>query len=440
MRPAGFGPPVPILMGFTQGRSGFDMGSNRRVVVTGLGVVSPIGNSVGEFWPALIGGKSGIATITRFDPTNFKVRIAAEVKNWSPEPVIEAREAKRMDLFSQFALYSSSEAMKSSGLDMEKEDSFRVGVVYGSGIGGINVLEDQVKVYLEKGPNRVSPFYIVGMIPDIAAGHVSMMFGLRGPNYGTVSACATGANAIGAAYQEILLGNADAMIAGGSEGAISPTAIAGFMNIKALSSRNDDPEKASRPYDIDRDGFVMGEGGGAVVLEDLDHALKRGATIYAELTGIGATADSYHITAPHPDGIGAARAMELAVQKSGMRMEDVDYVNTHGTATPTGDVAEINAIKRALGEHAYKTNISSTKSMTGHLLGAAGPVEFIATVLAVKNNIIPPTINVDNQDPECDLNCTPNVAVEKEVNFALSNSFGFGGHNATLAVRKFMKA
>jgi 3-oxoacyl-[acyl-carrier-protein] synthase II len=416
------------------------MGSRRRVVVTGLGVVSPVGNSVDEFWSALIRGKSGIAAITRFDPANFKVRIAGEVKNWTPDPVIDPREARRMDLFSQFALYSSAEAMKSSGLDMEKEDSFRAGVVYGSGIGGINVLEEQVRVYLDKGPNRVSPFYIVGMIPDIAAGHISIMFGLRGPNFGTVSACATGANAIAAAFQEILLDNADVMLAGGSEGAVSPTAIAGFMNIKALSTRNEEPEKASRPYDVDRDGFVMGEGGGAVVLEELEHARKRGATIYAELTGVGATGDSHHITAPHPDGIGAARAMETAIQKSGMRARDVDYVNTHGTSTPAGDIAEINAIKLALGDHARETNISSTKSMTGHLLGAAGPVEFIATVLAVKNNIIPPTVNVENQDPECDLNVTPNAAVEKEVNFALSNSFGFGGHNATLAVRKCTEA
>jgi 3-oxoacyl-[acyl-carrier-protein] synthase II len=402
-----------------------------------MGVVSPVGKTVDEFWNSLVKGKSGIATITKFDPSGFKVRIAGEVKNFSPEPVIESREARRMDLFTQYALFSSAEAVRQSGLTMENEDAFRIGVVFGSGIGGINVLEDQVGVYLSKGPGRVSPFYIVGMIPDIAAGHISMMFGLRGPNYGTVSACATGANAIGAAYNEILLDNADVMVAGGSEGAVSPTAIAGFMNIKALSTRNDEPEKASRPYDIDRDGFVMGEGGGAVILEELEHARKRGATIFAELTGIGATADSYHITAPHPEGIGAARAIEIAIRQSGMQPEDVDYINTHGTATPPGDVAEVNAIKRALGEHARKTNISSTKSMTGHLLGAAGPVEFVATVLAVKNNIIPPTINVENQDPECDLNCTPNVAVEKEVKFALSKSFGFGGHNATLAVRKF---
>lgn len=416
------------------------MVNKRRVVVTGMGVVSPVGNTVDDFWGALLQGKSGIATITRFDPAGFKCRIAGEVKNFNLDSLMDPREAKRLDLFSQYAVASAAEAMTSSGIVMENEDSFRVGVIFGSGIGGINVLEEQCSVYLSKGPGRVSPFYIVGMIPDIAAGHISMMHGLRGPNYGTVSACATGANAVGAAYNEIVLGNAEVMVAGGAEGAISPTAIAGFANIKALSFRNDDPERASRPYDIDRDGFVMGEGGGAVVLEELEHARKRGATIYAEITGIGATGDAYHITAPHPDGIGAAKAIEIALAKSGMRPEDVDYVNTHGTSTPAGDIAEVNAIKLALGEHAHKTNISSTKSMTGHLLGAAGPVELVATVLAVKNDIIPPTINVENQDPACDINCTPNTAVRKTVNFALSNSFGFGGHNATVAVKKYTEA
>lgn len=413
------------------------MGSMRRVVITGLGVVCPVGNTVDDVWNALVHGKSGVATITKFDTSNFKVRIAGEVKNFNIESVLDAREARRMDLFSQYGIYSAAEAVARSGINMEHEDPFRVGVVFGSGIGGINALEEQVNVYLNKGPNRVSPFYIVSMIPDIAAGHISMMHGFMGPNYGTVSACATGANAVGAAYNEIILGNADVMLAGGAEGAISPTSIAGFMNIKALSSRNDEPERASRPYDIGRDGFVMGEGGGAVILEELEHARKRNAPILAELTGIGATADAYHITAPHPEGIGAAKAMELAIMRSGMKLEDVDYINTHGTATPPGDIAETNAIKKLFGKKAYDLNISSTKSMTGHLLGAAGSVELAVVVLSVRNNVIPPTINYESPDPECDLNYTPNVAVEREVKFALSNSFGFGGHNATLAVKKY---
>lgn len=414
------------------------MGSMKRVVITGMGIISPVGNTVEEFWGAMISGRSGIAVITRFDPSNFKTQIAGEVKNFTTEPIIEAHEAKRMDLFSRFAICSAAQAVQRSGLVLENMDPFRVGVIFGSGIGGINVLEDTANTYFTKGPGRVSPFYIPGMISDIAAGHISMMFGVRGPNYATTSACATGANAVGAAYNEIILGNADVMIAGGSEGSISPTSMAGFINIKALSRRNDEPERASRPFDKERDGFVMGEGGAAIILEELEHARKRGANILAELSGVGATGDAYHITAPHPDGIGAAKAMEIAVMKSGMRMEDVDYINTHGTSTPAGDIAETNAIKRAFGKYAYDLNISSTKSMTGHLLGAAGSVELAVIVLSVMNNLIPPTINYENPDPECDLNCTPNTAVEKEVKFALSNSFGFGGHNATLAVRKYM--
>ncbi|MFA6471105.1 MAG: beta-ketoacyl-ACP synthase II [Candidatus Latescibacterota bacterium] len=413
------------------------MGSNRRVVITGMGVISPIGNNLEEFWSALKLGKSGIGTITRFDASNYKTCIAGEVKNFTTEPIIDAHEAKRIDLFSQYAICTAHEAIKQSGFSIENEDPFRAGVIFGSGIGGINVLEEQVAILINKGPSRVSPFYIPGMISDIAAGHIAMMFGLRGPNYATVSACASGAHAIGTAYHEILRGDADVMVTGGAEGSISPSSIAGFINIKALSRRNDEPEKASRPFDRDRDGFVMGEGGAAIVLEELEHARNRGARIFAEFTGAGFTADAYHITAPLPDGEGSARAMELAVEKSGMKKEDVDYINCHGTSTQAGDIAETNAIKRAFGRGAYDINISSTKSMTGHLLGGAGSVELVATILAVMNDIIPPTINFENSDPECDLNCTPNVAFERKVDFAISNSFGFGGHNATLAVKKF---
>ena len=406
-------------------------------MITGMGVISPVGNTVDEFWNALIQGKSGIGVITRFDASALKTRIAGEVKNFNPERMIDPHEVRRLDYFSRYALCSAIEAVRQSGIDPGSEDPFRIGVIYGSGIGGINVLEEQVGVYLGKGPGRVSPFYIPGMISDIAAGHIAIMFHLQGPNYATTSACASGAHAIGSAYHEILLGNADVMVAGGSEGAISPTSMAGFINIKALSRRNEEPEKASRPFDRERDGFVLGEGGAAVVLEELEHARKRGTTIYAEMTGIGSTGDAYHITAPHPDGIAASKAMELVLGKSGMRPEDVDYINSHGTSTQPGDIAETNAIKLVFGKHAYAMNISSTKSMTWHLLGAAGSLEFVATILAVMNDTIPPTINYEHPDPECDLNYTPNVAVRREVRFALSNSFGFGGHNATLAVRKF---
>ena len=413
------------------------MAVERRVVVTGIGIISPIGNSVNEFWESLINGKSGIGIITKFDPSNLKIRIAGEVKNFNPEPIIDAKGIRRIDLFSQYALCSATEAVEQSGISFEDDDPFRTGVIYGSGIGGINVLEKQIEIYLNKGPSRVSPFYITGMIADICAGHIAMKYRLMGPNYVTVSACASSAHAIGSAYHAIVRGEVDVMISGGSEGSISPTAMAGFTNIQALSRRNDEPEKASRPFDRDRDGFVMSEGGVTLILEELDHAKKRGATILAEITGIGFTADGYHITAPHPDGIGAAKSMELAIEHSGMEKEDVDYINCHCPSTPAGDLGENRAIKYLFGKKAYDLTLSSTKSMTGHLLGAAGAIECAITVLTILNSIIPPTINVENQDPECDLNCTPNEAVEKKVDFALSNSFGFGGHNATIALKKF---
>jgi len=413
------------------------MAVERRVVVTGMGVISPIGNSVDEFWESLVNGKSGIGLITRFDASAFKTRIAGEVKNFNPEPIISAKEARRIDLFSQYALCSTAEAVERSGISIENEDPFKFGVIFGTGIGGINILEKQIETYLNQGPSRISPFYITGMITDICAGQIAMKYGIMGPNYVTTSACASSSHAIGSAYHAIVRGDADIMIAGGTEGSISPTSLGGFINIKALSRRNDEPEKAARPFDSDRDGFVMSEGSATLILEELEHARKRGATILAEITGIGFTADGYHITAPHPDGIGAARAMELAIEHSGMQKDDIDYINCHCPSTPAGDVAENKAIKLLFGKKAYDLSLSSTKSMHGHLLGATGAVECAATILAINNNIIPPTINVENQDPECDLNCTPNVAVEKEVHFALTNSFGFGGHNATIALKRY---
>ncbi len=409
----------------------------RRVVVTGLGAITPIGNTAEEFWTSLKNGKNGIGPITKFDASEFKTRIAGEVKDFNPDPVLDAREVRRIDLFSQYGICAAHEAIQSCGIDFEKEDPFNTGVILGSGIGGINVLETGVTTWLNKGPGKVSPFYITGMITDIVSGHIAQKFGFRGPNFATTSACASGVHAMGSAYHAIQRGDAEIMVCGGAEGAITPTSIAGFINIKAVSRRNDEPEKASRPYNLDRDGFVMGEGSGILILEELEHAKKRGATIIAELSGYGFTGDAYHITAPHPDGLGAARAMTNAVKSSGMNLEDVDYINTHGTATPDGDIAETNAIKTAFGDYAYKLSTSSTKSMTGHLLGAAGAIEMVAVSCAVRDDVIPPTTNYENPDPQCDLDCTPNTAVEKKVDFALSNSFGFGGHNATLAVKKY---
>ncbi len=413
------------------------MVAERRVVVTGMGVISPVGKTVDEFWESLINGKSGIRTITKFDASDFKTRIAGEVKDFDPEPIISAKEARRIDLFSQYALCSTVQAVEQSGVSFENEDPFRVGVIYGSGIGGINTLEKQIEIFIAKGPSRISPFYIPGMITDICAGHIAIKYGLMGPNYVTTSGCASSAHAIGSAYHTIVRGDADVIIAGGTESAVTPTSMAGFINIQALSRRNDEPEKAARPFDRDRDGFIMSEGSATLILEELDHAQKRGAPVLAEITGAGFTADGHHITSPHPDGLGASKAMEIAIKKSGMQKESVDYINCHCPSTPAGDVAENKAIKHLFGGKAYDINLSSTKSMTGHLLGAAGAIECAATVKAIMHSVIPPTINVENQDPECDLNCTPNEAVEKEVNFALSNSFGFGGHNAAIALKKF---
>ncbi|MEJ2049479.1 MAG: beta-ketoacyl-ACP synthase II [Calditrichota bacterium] len=410
----------------------------RRVVITGMGAVTPIGNSVKEFWDGMMAGKSGADMIKKFDATQYATKFACEVKDFCPaEDVISPKELKRIDLFAQFAIVAAEEAIRDSGLDFEKVNRERAGVIIGSGIGGIMSFEEEHKKYLNGGPRRVSPFFIPQMIIDIAAGHVSIKYGLKGPNYASVSACATASHNIGNAFKTIQRGDADLMISGGSEAAICPMGVAGFNAMKAISTRNDDPQKASRPFDKNRDGFVMGDGAGIVVLEELEHAKKRGAAIYAEMRGIGFTADAHHITAPSPGGEGAVRAMHLCLADGGLNIEDVQYINAHGTSTPYNDKSESEAIKTLFGEYAYKLNVSSTKSMVGHLLGAAGGVELIASVLAINNGMIPPTINYEEPDPDCDLNYTPNQPVEKKVKAAISNTFGFGGHNAVLSVSEY---
>ena len=410
----------------------------KRVVITGMGAVTPIGNSVKEFWDGMMAGKSGADMIKKFDATQYATKFACEVKDFCPaEDVISPKELKRIDLFAQFAIVAAEEAIRDSGLDFEKVYRERAGVIIGSGIGGIMSFEEEHKKYLNGGPRRVSPFFIPQMIIDIASGHVSIKYGLKGPNYASVSACATASHNIGNAFKTIQRGDADLMISGGSEAAICPMGVAGFNAMKAISTRNDDPQKASRPFDKNRDGFVMGEGAGIVVLEELEHAKKRGAAIYAEMQGIGFTADAHHITAPSPGGEGAVRAMHLCLADGGLNIEDVQYINAHGTSTPYNDKSESEAIKTLFGEYAYKLNVSSTKSMVGHLLGAAGGVELIASVMAINNGMIPPTINYEEPDPDCDLNYTPNQPVEKKVKAAISNTFGFGGHNAVLSVSEY---
>jgi 3-oxoacyl-[acyl-carrier-protein] synthase II len=409
-----------------------------RVVITGMGAVTPIGNSVKEFWDGMMTGKSGADMIKKFDATLYATKFACEVKDFLPaEDVISIKELKRLDLFTQFAIVAAEEAIRDSGLDFKKVNRERIGVIIGSGIGGIMSFEEEHKKYLDGGPRRVSPFFIPQMIIDIAAGHVSIKYGLKGPNYASVSACATASHNIGNAFKTIQRGDADLMISGGSEAAICPMGVAGFNAMKAISTRNDDPKKASRPFDKNRDGFVMGEGAGIVVLEELEHAKERGASIYAEMRGIGFTADAHHITAPSPGGEGAVRAMRQCLADGDLNTDDVQYINAHGTSTPYNDKSESEAIKTLFGEYAYKLNISSTKSMIGHLLGAAGGVELIASVLAIKNGIIPPTINYEELDPDCDLNYTPNHPVERKVKAAISNTFGFGGHNAVLSVSEY---
>ncbi len=410
----------------------------RRVVVTGLGAITPVGTGVQKFWENLTAGVSGIDIIKRFDPVEagLTVHIAAEVKDFEAERYFDKKEAQKVSDFIKFAVAASEEAIKDSGLLESKYDPYRVGVIIGTGIGGLRDIEEQQKVLMEKGPRRVSPFFIPYGISNMASGLVAIRFGFKGPNYCVVSACATGNHAIGDAMRLIQKGDIDVAVAGGCESAITPLGIAGFAVMRALSTRNHEPQKASRPFDADRDGFVMGEGAGVLVLEEYEHAKARGAKIYAELVGYGATDDAYHITAPCADGEGAYMCMKLALEDAGIRPEDVDYINAHGTSTPLNDKSETLAIKRLFGEHAYRLKISSNKSMIGHLLGAAGAVEAVATVKTIEMGIIPPTINLENPDPECDLDYVPNKAIESPVRYALSNSFGFGGTNACLVFKK----
>ncbi|MDZ7295585.1 MAG: beta-ketoacyl-ACP synthase II [candidate division KSB1 bacterium] len=409
----------------------------RRVVVTGMGVITPLGSTLEQYWQGLVTGTSGVDYVTYFDTSEFDTKFAAWVKDFDPEAYIDRKEARRMDRFTQFAVACSDLALKDAGLNLDNEDKTRIGVVLASGVGGMDTFEREYKVLFDKGPQRISPFFIPMMIADIAPGYVSIRHGLKGPNYSTVSACASSSHAIGDAFRLIAYGDADVMVTGGSEASCTRMGFAGFNAMRALSTRNDNPKAASRPFDLHRDGFVMGEGAAVVILEELGHALKRGARIYAEVVGVGFTADAYHITAPDPDGDGAARAMRLAMAEARVQPEDVDYINAHGTSTPHNDRVETMAIKKALGDHAYKVAISSSKSMIGHLLGASGAAEFVATVLTIVHQTIHPTINLEVPDPECDLDYTPQRARPREVNLALSNSFGFGGHNVCLAVRRY---
>jgi 3-oxoacyl-[acyl-carrier-protein] synthase II len=409
----------------------------RRVVVTGIGAVTPIGLNAEEFWKNALAGVSGAATITSFDAGDYDTKIACEVKGFNPLDFINRKSVNRMDLFTQYAMACAEMGVTDSGLDIESEDGNRIGVIFGSGIGGMRTWERQMQTVFDSGgPHRISPFFVPMMIADIAAGHISMRFGAKGPNYATTSACATSSHAIADAFILIQRGDADIIFTGGSEAAVSPMGVGGFNAMKALSTRNDEPEKASRPFDAERDGFVMGEGAGMMVLEERDHAIKRGARIYAELAGIGMTADAHHITAPAPGGEGAIRSMRICLNDAGLAPTEVDYINAHGTSTPFNDKSETQAIKTVFGDHAYKLHVSSTKSMTGHLLGAAGAVEAIVCAMAIHDGIIPPTINYQVPDPECDLHYVPNEALRKEVKVALSNTFGFGGHNASLVFIK----
>ena len=412
----------------------------KRVAVTGMGAITPLGNNVKDFWENLIKGMSGSTMITRFDTTEFKTKFACEVKGYDSKDHFDRKEVRKLDLFAQYAMVAVAEAMKDSGIDPEKINRDKAGVIFGSGIGGFGTFFNEVKGYYQgNGVPRFSPFFIPKMITDIAAGIISMKYGFRGPNFATVSACATSTNAIIDAYNYIRLNKADVFITGGSEAAINPPGIGGFNSMMAISTNNEEFETASRPFDVTRDGFVMGEGAGVLILEELEHAKKRGAHIYCELVGGGLTADAYHLTAPHPEGIGAANVMKFALEDAELNPEDMDYINVHGTATPLGDISEAKAVRAVFGEHAYNLNISSTKSMTGHLLGAAGAVESIASILAIVNSVVPPTINLKQLDPEIDqkLNLTSNTAQERKVDVALSNTFGFGGHNTSAIFKKF---
>lgn len=412
----------------------------KRAVITGLGAITPIGKTVGEYWESLSNGVSGAEMITLFNAEKFKTKFACEVKNFNPTDYLDRKEARKLDRYAQFAMVAAEEAMNDSKLDLEKIDHDRAGVIWGSGIGGIETFLEEIRGYVQgDGTPRFSPFFIPKMISDIAGGHISIRYNFRGPNFTTVSACASSTNAIIDALTYIRLGKADIFMVGGSEAAINEAGMAGFNAMQAISTRNDEPATASRPFDATRDGFVMGEGGGALVVEEYEHAIKRGATIYAELIGGGMSADAHHLTAPHPDGLGASMVMKNTLQDAGLKPIDIDYINVHGTSTPLGDISETKAIKQVFGEDAFKLNISSTKSMTGHLLGAAGAVEAIASILAIKHGLVPPTINFTTPDEKIDqnLNLTLNKAQERDVKYALSNTFGFGGHNTSVIFKKF---
>ncbi len=409
----------------------------KRVVVTGLGAITPLGNNLQDYWDGLLSGKNGIGPITHFDPSRHACKIAGEVKGFDPQDYMDRKDAKRMDRFAQFAIAASKQAIADAQLEINDLNAEQIGVLIGTGIGGLKVLEDQQEIYLTRGPDRCSPFMIPMMIANMAAGLTAIHVGAKGPNCCTVTACAAGSNAVGDAFRLVQRGYAQAMICGGTEAAVTPLSLAGFAACRALSLRNDDPAHACRPFDRDRDGFVMGEGAGILVLEELEHALSRGAKIYGEIVGYAMTCDAYHMTAPVPGGEGAARAIALCLKDAGLAPEQVSYINAHGTSTPANDSTETKAIKTALGDHAHKITVSSTKSMTGHLLGGSGGIEAVATAMAVKNNRVPPTINLENPDDECDLDYVANQSREQVVNVALSNSFGFGGHNVTLAFRKY---
>jgi len=409
----------------------------KRVVITGLGIISPVGIGLEQFWSSIAGGVSGIRRVTRFDATNHSTKIAGEVVDFENTKYLNKKDARRMDRFTQFAVAATGMALEDAGLDLEKENRNRVGVILGSGIGGIETLEEQAKLLLEKGPGRVSPFFVPMMIANMGAGQVAINYSLYGPNITSVTACASSSNALGDALRLLQWGQADVMVSGGTEAPLTPLAMAGFCSMKAMSTNNDKPEKASRPFDARRDGFVSSEGAAILVLETLDHALSRGARIYAEFAGYGSSCDAYHITAPDPEGRGAASSMLEALRDAGIGAEEIDYINAHATSTPPGDKAEVTAIKKVFGAHARKLAVSSTKSMTGHLLGAAGGLEAAVCVLAINRGLIPPTINYEYPDPDCDLDFVPNTARHAQVNMALSNSFGFGGHNATLIFKRY---
>ena len=414
---------------------------NRRVVITGLGTINPLGHNVEEYFAALEAGVSGVDFIRNFDCTTNKTKFAAEVKNYNPEDYFERKEVRKLDAFTQYALISAEEAIRDARLEESELDKNRVGVIWGAGIGGINAIYEEISAFnkSKSGVPRFSPFLILKMLPNMAAGHISLKYGYKGPGFSTVSACSSSTHSIVSAVDQIRLGRADVMVTGGSEGAVSLVGIGSFNSMMALSTRNDDPKTASRPYDKDRDGFVMGEGGGAIVIEELNHALARGAKIYAEIVGCGVSSDAYHVTAPEPEGEGAKCCMQMALEDAGIAPEQIDYINTHGTSTPLGDLAELKGIQKCFGDHAFNLNISSTKSMTGHLLGAAGAVEVLATVLAITKGVIPPTINIQELDPAIDerFNLTRDVAQHREVTYALSNTFGFGGQNSTVILKKY---